>query len=367
MEDVQVKKSGPVRLWIDKNRRYFPAAFFIGGFVFDLVTLSRIDETFQLVQQFIYLAIIGAYLVFEKSQRVEAFFSSGRRATIWSYRTEAVHFLLGSLMSVYMIFYFKSASIWNSFIFIGGMAVLLVLNEFEKVKGLGDITRFSLFSLSSVSYFIYLVPILWKTVGFFTFIFSLAASAVFVYIFIHRLKKYEHIKGSHIFSRVFLPSMAVHVIFLVLYIFRLLPPVPLSVEKIGIYHDIKKANGEYQLSYDRPIWKFWQRGAQSFVAQPGDKVFCFASVFAPTFFRDQIKMEWWYGTGAGWSRTDSIPMQISGGNDRGFRGYTFKGNYDPGDWQIRVVTSDDRELGRIYFSVEKNAQPETREMKLETY
>lgn len=357
-----------MKAWIAKYRPYFPAAFFIGGFVFDLVTLSRIDETFQLVQQFLYLLVIGTYLVFEKSQRVEQFFSAGRRATLWSYRTEAVHFLLGSLLSVYMIFYFKSSSIWNSFIFLAVMAILLVLNEFEKIKGLGDVTRFSLFSLSSASYFIYLVPILWRHIGLFTFLFSIGASAVFVYVFIHRLKKYEHVPGSHIFTRVFLPSITVHVLFLVLYIFRLLPPVPLSIEKMGIYHDIKKSGADYVLTFDRPFWKFWQSGAQSFESQPGDKVFCFASVFAPDFFTDQVKMEWWYYTAAGWSRTDSIPMQISGGNDKGFRGYTVKGNYDPGDWQVRVVTSDDREIGRMYFSVEKVAVADpARQWKSDVY
>lgn len=353
---------------ITKYRPYFPASFFIGGFIFDLLTLSRIDESFQLIQQIIYLVVIGAFLVIEKSKRVEGFFANGRRATAWSYRTEAVHFMLGSLLSVYMILYFKSSSAWNSFIFISGMATLLVLNEFERFKGLGDLVRFSLFSLCSASYFIILVPILWGHVGFFTFVFSLSISAVFVYIVIHRLKKYEHLERAHIFKNIFLPSIVVHVLFLSLYIVRLLPPVPLSIQKIGIYHNISKSGGEYQLQYDRPFWKFWQRGAQSFVSEPGDKVFCFASVFAPKFFRDQVKMEWWLDTRAGWKKTDSIPMEISGGNDKGYRGYTFKNNYDVGDWQIRVVTSDDREIGRIYFSVEKTPQPNpARELKLDTY
>jgi hypothetical protein len=357
-----------MRQWLERNRPYFPAAFFVGGFVFDLVTLSRIDENFQLIQQFIYLLIIGFFLVYEKSPRVEGFFSTGRRSTIWSYRAEAVHFILGALLSVYMIFYFKSASVWNSFVFIGGLAALLVLNEFERIKGLGDVIRFALFSLCSVSYFVYLVPILWQHVGFFTFLFSIIASGIFITFFLHRISKYEHLDNRYLFTKILLPSVSVHVIFLVLYIFRLLPPVPLSIEKIGIYHDIKKSNGEYQLFYDRPAWKVWQKGAQSFAAVPGDKIYCFASVFAPHFFKDQIAMEWWWYGKNGWMKTDSIPMQISGGRDQGFRGYTVKSNYDPGEWQIRVMTSDQRELGRIYFDVQKEMNhPGTHEMALETY
>lgn len=358
-----------MRQWLEKYKPYFPAIFFVLGFLFDLFTLARIDETFQLVQQFVYLLVIGILLVYEKSPGVERFFSTGRRVNIWNYRVEVIHFLLGALLSVYMIFYFKSSSIWNSFIFIGVMAALLVLNEVERVKGLGDVIRFSLFSLCSASYFICLVPILWQHVGFFTFLFSLTMSGIFIVFFLHRISKFDHLSNNYLFTRIMAPSVAVHVLFFVLYIFRLLPPVPLSIEKIGIYHDIQKTGGEYQLHYDRPYWKIWESGAQTFTAHAGDKVYCFASIFAPNFFKDQVRMEWWLKGKNGWTKTDSIPMQISGGRDKGFRGYTVKVNYDPGEWQIRVVTSDAREIGRIYVTIEKTHQlsPADREFHLDTY
>jgi hypothetical protein len=99
------------RQYVEKYKPYFPASFFIGGFVFDLLTVSRIDEGLQLLQQFVYLVIIGFLLVAEKSPKVENFFSTGFRLKIWEYRYEIIHLLLGSLLSVYMIFYFKSASL----------------------------------------------------------------------------------------------------------------------------------------------------------------------------------------------------------------------------------------------------------------
>ncbi|MCB9073428.1 MAG: DUF2914 domain-containing protein [Bdellovibrionaceae bacterium] len=345
-----------MRQLVDKYQPYFPAAFFIGGFVFDLLTTARIDETFQLLQQFLYLLVIGFFLVFEKSPRLELFFATGFRAKIWHYKTEAVHFLLGALLSVYMIFYFKSASPWNSFLFVGSLAALLVLNEFERIKGLGDIIRFSLFSLCSVSYFVYLVPILWHQIGFFTFLFSLIIAAIFMVFFFYLLSKYEHLPQSYLLKNIVTPAMLVPVIFFFLYAFHVLPPVPLSLEKIGVYHDIKKSGKEYELSYDRPSWKFWENGAQSFIAMAGDKVFCFASIFAPDFFADRVTMEWWQKRGDGWTKTDSIPMQVVGGREKGFRGYTVKTNYEGGEWQVRVVTSDHREIGRIYFSIDKTGQ-----------
>lgn len=357
-----------MKAFFEKYKSYLPAAFFIGGFLFDLLTLSRIDESLQLIQQLIYLLVIGAFLVVEKMPKTESFFSVGKKSKIWSYRHEATHFLLGSLLSAYMIFYFKSSSIWNSFIFISLLAAILILNEFEKIKGLGDSIRFSLFSLCSASYFIILVPILWNYLGFLTFLFGVSFSGVFVYLYIHAISKYSQIEKKKIISHMLLPTLATHGLFVLLYIFRVLPPVPLSLEKVGIYHNIQKSGPEYQLYYDRPFWKFWQKGEQHFIAQPGDKIYCFTSIFAPAFFKDRVQMEWWLSTKNGWQKTDSVPLEISGGSEKGFRGYTFKSNYDAGDWQIRVVTSDAREIGRIYLTVEKSATPITnREWKVETY
>ncbi len=356
-----------MRQWIEKNKPYFPAEFFIAGFIFDLVTLSRIDENLQLVQQFVYLAIIGFLLIFEKSQRVEKWFQWRFLAKVWEYRYEVIHFLLGSLLSIYTIFYFKSSSIWNSFIFIGALSGLMVLNEFEKIKGLGGILRFGMFSLCSCSYFIYLVPIIWQHLGFFTFTFSLILSGVFYYCFFYLVSRFEHLSSRQLWIEVLIPGIVVHVLFFVLYVSGLIPPIPLSVEKIGIYHNISKQQDQYQLSYTRTWWRFWQDGAQTFEAEPQDKVYCFVSIFAPKFFKEQVKMEWFLKSARGWERTDSIPFQISGGRENGFRGYTYKSSYDAGDWQVRVVTSDDRELGRIYFTVSKETTNPEREMRVDLF
>jgi len=343
-----------MRQFIATYKPYFPASFFVGGFLFDLITLMRIDENFQLVQQFIYLMIIGSLLLAEKSLAVERIFQHRFLVKIWEYRYEVIHFLLGSLLSIYTIFYFKSASIWSSFIFIGLLSLLLVLNEFERIKGLGAALRFSLFALCSCSYFVYLVPIMWQHIGLFTFLFSLIVSGIFYVCFFYLLSKYEHLSSSRLFWEALVPGIAVHMVFLLLYLTKFLPAIPLSVEKIGVYHDLKKINGQYLLYYDRPWWRMWERGAQTFVAGPNDKIYVFTSVFAPNFFRDQVSMQWWLKQKNGWQKTDSIPISIAGGRDQGFRGYTVKSQIFEGQWQVRVVTSDEREAGRIYFTVEKD-------------
>jgi hypothetical protein len=121
---------------------------------------------------------------------------------------------------------------------------------------------------------------------------------------------------------------------------------------MGIFHDVKRLGGGYQLSYTRPIWKFWQNGDQTFYARPGDSVYCFAEVFSPTRFKDQLQVRWLYkDPKIGWKNSDAIPLTISGGREEGYRVVTRKMNYEPGLWRVQIETSDDREIGRIGFRV----------------
>jgi len=140
--------------------------------------------------------------------------------------------------------------------------------------------------------------------------------------------------------------------FLSLYLVRLIPPVPLSIPFIGVYHNVERSEDAFKLSHERPYWKIWHHGDQDFAAQPGDRIYVFFRIFSPARFSDQVLMRWFWKDNAGkWKLQDSIPIKIVGGREQGFRGYGMKSNYQPGDWKLQVETTDDREIGRVYFEV----------------
>jgi hypothetical protein len=144
-----------------------------------------------------------------------------------------------------------------------------------------------------------------------------------------------------------------------------IPPVPLSIPFIGVYHAVEKAQDHYRLSHERPAWRFWHNGDQAFRAQPGDRVFVFFRIFSPTRFSDEVRVNW-YWKGRGWVLQDSIPIKIVGGRAEGFRGYGFKSNYKPGAWKVQVETNDGREIGRVYFDLEAvPASPRSFEIDVE--
>ena len=151
-----------------------------------------------------------------------------------------------------------------------------------------------------------------------------------------------------------IPSTSVIVTFLVLFFMQAIPPVPLSIQYIGIYHSVAKdkTGVKYQLGYKRPFWKFWENGAQSFEAQAGQEVYCFARIFSPSKFNDKVVFHWQFKHPKwGWQTMDKVPIRIRGGRDEGFRAYVGKAKHQPGDWLVKVETTDGREIGRLSFSI----------------
>jgi hypothetical protein len=221
--------------------------------------------------------------------------------------------------------------------------------------------RMSLLSLCLVSYFTYLVPVLTGSIGAPQFLGSLAGSAFVVFLLSRWLLSHMPDRLHTIVRHVGMPFSAVALLFAGLYFTKLIPPVPLSIESAGIYHDVRWEGDKLALAMTRSRWRFWQRGDQTFHARPGDKIYCFVSVFSPTNFKERLQVRWLYKDPAGgWQESDAIPLDIRGGRDEGFRGFTVKANYKPGRWRVRVETSDGRELGRVGLNVVADASSSPR-------
>lgn len=349
-----------------KYESYLPVAFFVGGFLFDMLTLTRIDDTFTIVQQAVYLVICGIFITIEVLELTKEVAPPWGLGKIWHYREEALHFILGSLLSSYTIFYFKSASAFTSLFFILFLVVLLLLNEFRRFGESRALVHFAFLSLSLISFLISLTPILIGFVGLIPFMASnVVAFAVFFGYFQWikgKLANHPKILRSH----VVIPYFSVQLAFMVLYFTQVIPPVPLSVTHIGIYHEIKKKDGKYELTYFRPAWKFWQHGDQTYDARAGDVIHCFVQVFSPRNFKDNLQMHWYFkDPKVGWQSAGAKEMAISGGRDEGYRYPGRKENYTPGDWRVQIETMDGREVGRLNFTVVTDASTEARDAQID--
>lgn len=347
-----------------KYARWEAIGFFTLGFAFDILTLDRIDSWLTLVQQAVYLVVLGTLLAMEQ-RYVGDRLPPSWLAKVWRFSEDALHFLFGSLLSTYTLFYFKSASGITSLLFLVLMALLLVANEAPRFRQLGPVVRVGLFSFCVTSYFAYVIPVL---IGFLSaWLFVIAALLGTAVSFgLYRLVKAWSGEPALALRRVALPGLGVQALLVAMYFLRVIPPVPLAMETMGIYHGVERLDGEYRLLHERDAWRVWEKGDQKFKARPGDKVYCFVRIFAPSRFRDRVFVRWSYDDPKrGWVSQDAIPLTISGGRAQGFRGYASKANYMPGDWRVSIETEDGREVGRIRFTLLQDDSVEPREFSVE--
>jgi len=345
---------GRLKLYYAQHEGRVAALFFASGFVFDTVAVGRPDSWHLVAQQALYLAVVTAVLTqmflvpgepaLEGLSAVKRFY--------YRYRLAMLSFFLGTLLNLYTLFFFKSSSLLVSFSFMLVMIALLVLNEFGPFKRLGLSFKFALLSLCGLSFCATVVPVAFGRLGITVFLASMAVGCLPMIALASWIRRRAPERSPAVRNQIIVPFGLVLVVFLAAYLFRVIPPVPLSLPYIGVYHSVERTKDEYRLSHERPVWRIWHNGDQDFLAQPDDRVFVFFRVFSPTHFADEVRMRWFLHQERGWALQDTIPIKITGGRAEGFRGYGLKSKYQPGEWKVQIETADEREIGRIYFTLE---------------
>lgn len=341
------------------------ALVFIAGFLADVFTLGRIDNARMLTKQGVFLILLALLLALEERRAVR------RDLPEWldkamAFSETAIHFLLGGLLSLITLFFFRSASGLGAFAFLAVVFVVLVANDFPRFRALGPVVRFALFSFCLTSYLAYLLPVLMGFMYPGLFVVAACLASLGLFLLVKVVQRWAG-RGKHVLHRVVLPAAAMQLGLVGLYYAKVIPPVPLAVQYLGVFHKVQRdGKGGIELLHERPDWRFWEHGDQEFFARPGDRIYCFARVFAPTQFQQTILVRWSYDDPKlGWRDSDALPMTISGGRDEGFRAWSYKANYQPGHWRVTLETDDGREMGRIRFTVVPDETTGERDFKIQ--
>lgn len=349
-----------VKLFRERHRRLETGLFFLAGFCFDLLLLERIDSAPMLIHQGSYLLLLSILLAVDHHYAVARIAPIGVWGKLLSFRHEMIHFLFGTLLNAFLVFYFKASSGLFSLLFMIGLFAVLLANEMSQFRRLGPVMRVALHSFALTSYFAYLLPVLAGFLSPWLFGLAVLLSSAVTYGLWRAHQRWTPDK-AWTFRRAVGPSLAIQVLLLALYFGRVLPPVPLSLKWIGIYHGAQRQGKLVKLLHQRPAWKIWEHGDQTFLARPDDRAHCFVRIFAPRNFRDGVKVRWAHQDSRGeWMRTDAIPLTISGGQEEGWRGIAYKKNFVPGRWKVTIETDDAREVGSIRFTIIADASTEPR-------
>jgi len=337
-----------------RHKKYAPLVFFVGGFIWDSLTLGRIDGWYSNTILLLYLTSLTLCLyIFNLADdgRWQGTFLEPYQ----EYAPLAIQFFLGGLSSAYVIFFFQSVSLTKTMVFFLILVVLLFSNELLKHRISNKYLQFGAYFFVNFTFFTFFTPVIFETMNTFLFIVSGLVSLGFTLGFIAYIYKTSPSTRREVNAwRICLLILAIYGTINTFYYFNLIPPVPLSLQSGVVAHQVSKKDQIFRVSYEQTaIYDFWKTYNHQFHYQADDTVYVFTSIFAPTDLKKAVRHEWrWYDPQKDrWNTTDTIAYDVLGGRRGGFRGFTFKENVWPGRWRVDVTTDEGMVLGEIDFTI----------------
>jgi hypothetical protein len=333
---------------------------FVGGFVVDNLTLNRVDQLFDniVLAGYVILAFLGlTYLYLGTSGRL------GDRIALHAgkWAPFVVQFAYGGLMSGLLVFYSRSGSWWTSWPFLVLMLMVILGNEFVKKRSDRLIINLAVFFVALFSYVVLIVPVLIGKMGDEIFLISGVAALIAFSLFVKLLYKVVPNFMAMNTRMVIVTTASLYIGLNVLYFTNVIPPIPLSMKEMGIYHDVtKRPEGGYVLTYEKGPWyALWHHSDDTYHYAQGDRVYCYASVFAPTRFKTNVTHHWEYydETKGQWTTHERITFPIDGGRADGYRGFSFIESVRDGAWRCSVETARGQVIGRTSFDVVTGTVP----------
>lgn len=345
--------------FVVRHQKYAPVLFFIGGFIFDTLTLGRIDRTYDTVvlcSHMIFLSLtLYLYNLVDDGKWKDTFIDR-----FSEYFPLAIQFFFGGLSSAFVIYFFRSVSMSKTMAFFILLVLLLFANEFLKKKISNKYLQFSVYFFINFTFFAFMIPMLIKEMNTFIFIISgfisLASTlALITFIYTSSPSTRLEISLKKLISLILVLYLSINVF----YYFSLIPPVPLAMETGLVAHDVQKDKNTYRVTYERDNWYvFWRQHHINFHREADEPVYVFTSIFAPTDLNKSVFHRWkWYNPETNnWEVTEDIGFEVTGGRGRGFRGYTYKNNVREGQWKVQVITEEELLIGVVDFVIKNTSE-----------
>ncbi len=338
--------------WVERNEKYLSISFFSLGLVVDRLTLTRIDLLFDnlVLITYLCLAVLGVVLLYIAQAKRR------KQPYLWVVRiSEYVPFLMqyafGGLFSGFIIFYTKSASWATSWAFLFILIAFFIGNErFRKNYKKVDF-QINILFVAIFSFMIFFVPVVLKIMGAWVFVLSGALSVSLIYLLVYSLSYFiSEIKKKRE-RRITKNILGIFLLFNVLYFLNIIPPIPLSLQEIGVYDFVEKdLLGDYTLvEKDFPWYSF----GNYFLRIPEGRVYVYQSIFAPTNLNTDIYNVWqrFDDEKRRWVSFNEVHFPLVGGREEGYRGYSFMSNVPKGLYRVDVETKEGLVVGRIKFRV----------------
>lgn len=334
--------------WYETYERPISTGSLLFGFIFDSLTLQRIDSLLDNLWFLTNLLVAAICIIFLNKVK-----HGGHDEWKHFWLINVLQFSFGALLGGFFIFYFRSSALATAWPFLLIILLAMVANELFQKRYARLAFQLSFFYLAVFSFAIYLLPLAFHRLGALIFILSGIVSLGVMWFFLKVLNGFLKEKflenKTHIWSFIGIIFVGVNV----LYFTNLIPPIPLALKDIDVYHSIiKNADGDYVVRGEGKGFMDYLRFHERVHWSAGSPLYAYSAIFAPGAFNTEVVHEWQYkNSNGGWTVSTRIPISISGGRDDGFRTYSTKYNLSSGLWRVNVETPRGQLLGRKTFEI----------------
>lgn len=272
-----------------------------------------------------------------------------------------IQYAFGGLLSGMLIFYSRSGSWWASWPFLLIILTVMIGNERLTRRAQRLLLNLAMLFVGLFSYTVLIVPVLAGAMGAWVFLLSGVFALCLMYGFIRLLGcVVPNFMRANMRAALFVIGLS-YATLNVLYFTNIIPPIPLSLKELGVYHSVVQlAGGDYAFTYEQGAWyEVFKDSDKTYHYQTGDTIYCFASVFAPMRLSTEVFHRWEYYVPEDheWRTHGRFSYGIDGGRGEGFRGYTLVERVHEGKWRCTVETARKQVLGRETFEVVNGRVP----------
>jgi hypothetical protein len=340
--------------WVKKYERTLSAFGMVAGFISDNLMFRRIDlpNTQAIFAGYLGVAavsILGLHFLERRARE-------GKMYARWrAFFPMATQFALGGLWSAFLVFYSRSAVITKSWPYLALLTAFFIGNEVLKRYHSRLVFTTVLFFFAVFTCAIVTVPVYTHTIGKITFLASGAVAVGVLVLFLYMLAAINRPQFVAARGKIALGVIGVYVLMNVFYFTNTLPPLPLALSRVGVYHSVKKAGDVYEAVAETAPWYTELGFPPTLHVTAGQPLYAYSAVFAPIKLSTKIVHRWRrYDPKTGhWITLSTVTFPINGGRDGGYRGYTIKHNIQPGDWRVDINTYDGHLIGRVTFKVDR--------------
>ncbi|MDP8568158.1 DUF2914 domain-containing protein [Methylophilus aquaticus] len=348
--------------WLVKRAKLsLPILFFIGGFVWDAITIGHQVNMSDIAIFAVYVTVAG-WIMHQLATPAEWCLRCRLALGRWRWLDQKMagwpihdwpywilQFLFGSLLSALFILYFKSSSDGMAWLITLVLGIMLIANEFLESEYRRLTLCWSMFGLCSILFFNFAFPYLLGSVHAVWFYLSTTVGVLASYALYRHAPRHS---GS------IWPVWLIGALLMLAYRFDMIPPVPLVKQAVVVAYAVEKTPQGYWLTLEKsPWWRFWRIDSDQLVLVPGERLVCFSAVFAPKGLHTRLLHNWEKFEGKHWVSYGAPGFQLAGGRDGGYRGYTYKSNLSSGKWRVRIQNETGQTIAINQFTVTINPQP----------